>query len=320
MDETITKVSNLSGENAMAYKPETATRILGWFDFQGEPEKTEKDTDGSTWTTEFSYKFRYDKVTHAVLRFPVAIHNQLVDSRLFGKMQKMLHEKELQYSGIGQANRAFESDNILSELTKRYPTAIRIPTHDTIAYTNIVLHTNTLFSAIIELEENNPVLLNLNELGDFGFDDDIMAYIKQEGYKWMTKPYACMLNISLYRDANLTNPHNLTIDQDLNVRAVEGTDIRKVNRIRISYYDSLEAVMPEALVRLNQFPEALKKLVLSGDTKPVSIYRLKPRVDLTWLIPFLDYGGGKPVELFYDYNRTLDRVTVQGSRVRTHRL
>lgn len=319
MDETITRVSNLTGSNAMAYKPETATRILGWFDFQGEPEKTEKDADGSTWSTEFSYKFRYDKVTHAVLRFPVAIHNQMVDDRLFGRMQKMLHEKELQYSKVGQANREFESDHILSVLTKRYPSQIRIPPHDTIAYSNIVPHTNTLFSAIVELEENNPILLNLEELGDFGFDSDIMEYVKQEGYKWMTKPYACMLNVSLYRDANLTKPSNLVIDQDLNVRAMDGTDIRKVNRVRISYYDNLEAVMPEALVRLNDFPEALKKLVLSGDTKPSSIYRLKPRIDLTWLVPYLGYGDSKPVELFYDNNRTLDRVTVQTSHVRSRR-
>ena len=319
MDETITRVSNLSGSNAMAYKPETATRILGWFEFQGEPEKTEKDSDSSTWSTEFSYKFRYDKVTHAVLRFPVAIHNQLVDDRLFGRMQKMLHEKELQYSKVGQANRAFESDYILSELMNRYPQQRRIPEHDTIAYTNIVPHTNTLFSAIVELEENNPILLNLNELGDFGFDDDVMDYIRQEGYKWMAKPYACMLNISLYRNENLTNPNNLTIDQNLNVRAIEGTDIRKINRLRISYYDNIEMVMPDALVRLNKFPEALKKLVLSGDTKPGAIYRLKPRVDLTWLIPFLGYGGGKPVELIFDNNRVLDRVTVQSSHVRSQR-
>lgn len=320
MDETLTSVSNLSGSNAMAYKPETQTRILGWFEFQGEPEKAAKDGEGSTWSTEFSYRFRFEKTTHAMIRFPVAIHNQLVDPRLFGRLQTMLHEKSLQYSKVGLASRAFESDAMLSELTKRYPRQRRLPEHDTIAYTNVVPHTKTLFSAIIELEEGSDVLLNLNDLGDFGFDDDILAYIREEGYKWITKPYACMLNMSLYRNEHLTSPLNLSVDSSLNVRsAAEGTDIRKVNRIRISYYDNLEAVMPEALVRLNKYPQALRKLAKAGDSKAGSIYRLKPRVDLTWLLPDISIGASKVVEEFFDYNRTLDRTNVQSSHVKVHK-
>jgi hypothetical protein len=94
MDQTLTSTSNLSGSNKLLYKPETQTRVLGWFDFQGEPEKAEKDSEGSAWISEFSYKFRYEKTTEAVMRFPVAIHNQLVDKRLFGKLQTMLDQKD----------------------------------------------------------------------------------------------------------------------------------------------------------------------------------------------------------------------------------
>lgn len=316
MDQTLTSTSNLSGSNKLLYKPETQTRVLGWFDFQGEPEKAEKDSEGSAWISEFSYKFRYEKTTEAVMRFPVAIHNQLVDKRLFGKLQTMLDQKRLQYSKVTLANRYFESDAILDELIKRLPKERRIPSHDDIAYNQYVPHTRTLFSAIIALEENSNILLNLNELGDYKLDDDILEYIKEEGYKWITKPYACMLNISLYRNENLTDPTNLVVDKDLNVRAIAGTDIRKINRIRISFYDNIEQVLPEALVRLNNYKEALRKIVKSGNTRPSSLYRMKPRVDLMWLKDDLFIKGTKEEEIFYDRNRVRDRFTVQTSRVR----
>lgn len=317
-DQELTQVSNLSGSNFLIYKPETLTRVIGWYDFQGEPEKAEKDSDGNAWISEFSYKFRYEKPTDAVMHFPVAIHNQLVDKRLFGKLQQMLNQKRLKYTKVGLANRAFETDFMLEHLTKRYPTPKRLPEHDDINYYEHIPHTRTLFTAIIELDdpivENNTTkhfLLNLKELGDYKIDDDVLEYIQQEGYKWMPKPYACLLNISLYRNDHLTDPKNLVIDSNLNVFAVSGVDIRKINRIRISYYSDIEKVMPEALVRLNNYRQAFIKLVKAGDTKATSIYRLKPRVDLTWMQDSTFIGESTAQEIFYDYNRVLDRATVQ---------
>jgi hypothetical protein len=239
----------------------------------------------------------------------------------------MLDEKRLKYTKVGLANRAFETDFMLSNLTKRYPTPRRLPLHDDINYYEYIPHTKTLFSAIIELEEpivqNNTTkyfLLNLKELGDYKIDDDVLEYIQQEGYKWMPKPYACLLNISLYRNDHLTDPKNLVIDSDLNVFAVSGVDIRKINRIRISYYNDIEKVMPEALVRLNNYKQAFIKLVKAGDSKASSFYRLKPRVDLTWMQDATFIGESKEQEIFYDYNRTMDRATVQLSHHRTKKI
>ena len=319
MDQTLTRVSNLSGKNALAYKPETQTRILGLFDFQGEPEKAEKEGEGSTWTTEFAYKFYYEKPTHAFMRYPVAIHNQAVDKRLFGSMQKMLWEKELQYSKYTKTSRFFESDAKLDRMMKRHPKELRIPAHDTIAYTEYVPHTRTLFSALIELDTKTDILFNLRDLGDFGFNPLIMQYIEDIGYLWVTKPFECMLNISLYRNEHLTNPKNLVVDKDLNVRAVDGTDIRKVNRVRIGYYDNIKHISIEALKRWNNHKEALALIVGAGDTKATDIYRYKPRVNLTWLVNNNVIGENKNTENFFDMNSVMLRATVELSHIRAHR-
>lgn len=314
----VTDVSNLAGKAKTPYIAETQTRILGMYDFTGEPEKANKDSESSTWSTEFNYKFTYEKTTHAVIYFPVAIHNQLVDERFFGELPQMLEEKQQKYSNTGLANRNFESDNILAGLVKRYPKAVRIPKHDDIIYNEVVPHTKTLWSAIVELEDNTNILFNLRDLEVMGFSPVVMDYISKEGYKWITKPYACMLNMSLYRNKHVTSPANLLVDQDLNVRAVAGTDIRKINRVRISYYDTITAVMPEALIRLNEFPEALRALVKAGDTKAVDIRRMRPRVDLNWLIPDLTVQQSRPQE-FFDWNAVMDRATVMGSHNRVLR-
>lgn len=319
-DQTLTSVSNLSGSIATIQKPETQTRILGWFDFQGEPEKANKDAESSTWTTEFSYRFKYEKTTHAVLRFPVAIHNQMVDSRLFGRMQKLLEEKKLSYSKITEAALFFETAQGLDRLMVRKPKQMRIPAHDTIAYTQYVPHTHTLCSVLVELDPKSDILFNLEDMEHFGFNSDVLDYIRAEGYKWMTKPYACMLNASLYRDHYLTAPTNLIIDEKLNVRALGGTDIRKVNRVRIGFSDNICQVQPEALVRLNNHRAAFKSLVKAGNTRPTDIYRLKPRVDLTWLLDDLELRPDINTEVFYDMNRVLDRTTVQLTHTAAHRL
>jgi hypothetical protein len=319
-DQSLTSVSNLSGSIATIQKPETQTRILGWFDFQGEPEKANKDAESSTWTTEFSYRFKYEKTTHAVIRFPVAIHNQMVDSRLFGRMQKLLEEKMLGYSKITEAGHFFETGTNLDRLMVRKPRQMRIPAHDTIAYTQYVPHTHTLCSVLVALDPESDILFNLEDMEDFGFNGDVLDYIRAEGYKWMTKPYACMLNVSLYRDHYLTDPKNLIIDEKLNVRAVAGTDIRKCNRVRIAFYDNITHVMPEALVRLNNHRAALRSIIKAGNTRPADIYRHKPRVDLTWLLDDLELRPDVNLEAFYDMNRTLDYTNVQLSHTRAHRM
>ena len=227
----------------------------------------------------------------------------------------MLDQKQKKYSNTGSAARFFESDAMLDMYTKRYPTQIRLPAHDDVKYHNIIPHTRTLWTAIIELDPTTNVLFNLNDLADYGFSPEVLRYIKEEGYKWITKPYACMLNISLYRNENLTKPANLMVDKDLNVIALDGTDIRKINRVRISYYDNIKEIMTEAVVRLNAYPEALLSLVKAGNTNATDIRRLTPRVRLQWLIPHLEMKHSRSQE-FFDMNAVLDRVTVQTSHVR----
>lgn len=318
-DNSLTGVSNLSGSTALVHKPETQTRILGWYDFQGEPERAQKEGESSTWTTEFSYKFRYEKPTHTVLRFPVAIHNQLVDERMFGKMQKMLHEKQLQYSKITQNNRHFETDYLLTRAMSRKPNQRRIPAHDDIAYSQYVPNTFTMFSSIIELSPDTNVLFNLNDLGDFGLDPDILNYIADLGYPWITKPWADMLNLSLYRNEHLTDPNNLQILPNLDVIARAGTDIRKINRVRLSYHGNVTDVVLDALERWKKHPDALRKIISVGDTKPSDIYKLKPRVDLTDYLPDLQIKPTPGQEKFFDENTVPLRNTVLSSHIRAHR-
>ncbi len=320
-DNSLTNVSNLSGSISTLQKPENQTRILGWFDFQGEPEKANKDSESSTWTTTFTYRFMYEKTTHTVLRFPVAIHNQMVDERLFGRMQKLLEEKKLQFSKVTEAAHFFETSATLDRIMDRKKRQIRVPAHDTIAYTEYVPHTWTLASVLVELDPSTDILFNLLDLKNYGFNEHVLEYIKEEGYKWITKPYACMLNVSLYRNHYLTSPLNLTIDKDLNVRSkADGVDIRKVNRVRIAFTDNIEHVMPEALVRLARYREALRVLVKAGNTKPVNIYRMKPRIDLTWLLDDLLLQPDINTEVFYDMNRVMDWANVQLSHTRAMKL
>jgi hypothetical protein len=297
----ITQISKMDGTGTTYSLQETATRILGMFEFTGAPNSPEKDGEGSTYNVEFSYKFTYEKPTNQVLKFPVAIHNQLVDQRLIDHDSTNLAPKRKFYSSSIKHMRQFEVDHILDQHVNDNR-AIYIPRYDDITYENKVGSTETLFSAICSVEDNDPMhLLNLNELGDFQFSQLVLDYIREVDYQYIYKPYQSFINVSHYRNSYLASHESLYVDEDLNFYNRRGLNKRVINRVRISIAKTILDVDPKAVKRLVGRPEVLRALVLATETNRVHLERLRPVVDVTHLFKDLP-NIGSPRSL-YDTNR-----------------
>lgn len=297
----LTQISRLNGKNPNYSLQETATRILGLFDFTGAMEKAEKDSEGSTYTLDFSYKFTYEKPSNQVLKFPVAIHNQLVDRRLVDHDSPNITEKKKTfYSSSIKHMRQWEIDNVLDQLVDTV-SYITIPSYDDIIYDNHVSGTRTLFSAICAVDDATPkLLLNLNDLGSFHFNEDILNFIKEEEWKYIYKPYQSFLHISHYRNSFLTRHDSVTVDRDLNFQSSSNLDKRVINRVRLSIAKNILDVDHRVIQRLLKYPKILRTLVLATETNRVHLERLRPRVDITHL--FTDLPNiGAPRSL-YDTN------------------
>ena len=298
----LTQISRLEGSNPHYSLQETATRILGMFDFTGTMEKAEKDSEGSTYTVDFAYKFTYEKPSNQVLKFPVAIHNQLVDRRLVDHDSVDLSKKRKTfYSSSIKHMREWEIDNILDQLVE-HDSYVRIPNYDDIIYDNHVSGTRTLFSAICSVDEKTPkLLLNLNDLGNYLFNEEVLQFIKDEEWKYIFKPYQSFLHISYYRNSFLAHHETAYVDESLNFVTVENLNKRVINRVRLSIAKNILDVDHRAIQRMVKYPEILKRLVLATETNRVHLERLRPRIDITHL--FKDMPNiGSPRSL-YDTNR-----------------
>lgn len=313
----VTQISRLEGSNPNYSLQETATRILGMFDFTGAMERAERDSEGSSYTMEFSYKFTYEKPSNQVLKFPVAVHNQLVDPRLFRKDSPNLGKKTPRfYSSSIKHMRQFEVDHVLEQLAGN-DQVVTVPSYDDITYENKVNATRTLFSAICSVEPEKPRhYLNLNELGSFLLDDMLLEYIREVDWRYISIPYQSFINVSCYRNSYLAGHKNVVVDNALNVNFNTDLNPRVINRVRISIVDNILDLDPEAIIRLLRYPKLLIKLVLATSTNRVHLERLRPRVDITHL--FKDMPNiGSPRSL-YDTNR-VQVNTVLSTGVRAFR-
>lgn len=314
---SLTQVSRLNGKQPTYTLQETATRILGMFDFTGSMEKSEKDSEGSTYNLEFTYKFTYEKPSNQVLKFPIAIHNQLVDRRLVDHDTVDLSKKKKFYSSSIKVMRDWEVDNILDQVVKpKKP--IYVPSYDDILYDNSLPGTRTIFSAICSVDDNDPsLLLNLNDLGDYLFDEEVLDYIKNVEWKYITLPFQSLLNISHYRNTFLSDFTKLTLDSDLNLRATTPLNKRVINRIRVSLPVNVTRVDPKAIRRLLKYPNILRKLILATETNRVHLERLRPMVDITHLFKDLP-DIGSPRSLF-DTNRVQNNTVLTSGTAATEK-
>ncbi len=308
----LTQISRMNGRSPAYTLQETATRILGMFDFTGTMERSEKDSEGSTFSIEFAYKFTYEKPANQVLKFPVAIHNQLVDRRLVEHDTVDLSKKKKTfYSSSIKHMREWEVDNILDQLVL-HDKYVRVPSYDDIIYDNCVSGTRTLFSAICSVDDNDPKhLLNLNDLGNYLFNEEILQFIKDEEWQYIYKPYQSFLHISHYRNSFLSHHESATVDKDLNFNTVTDLNKRVINRVRLSIAKNILDVDHRAIQRMLKYPEILKKLVLATETNRVHLERLRPRVDITHLFSDLP-NIGAPRSLYDTTRVQTNTVLISG--------
>ena len=269
----LTNVANLSGEVVEPAIAETQLRIVGVFDFEGVPEKLENEEDGNGWIGSFTYKFKFDKPLACNMTYPLMVHNQTLDTKYRPDVPAYDLDNQLQtYSLSLAALHNFESQEQVGkyvDLTK----PISIPAFDEFEAASTVPGTFPVFTVLCQLDlTDKKSLLNLNELGDVAIDSDILEFIKGIEYRYLNIPFKSILHLDLYRFESLTREDTITIDADLNVKAVNDLSLRTNHRIRFSIMGDITYLDNAAIRRMLMYPKAAMKIVQainkSGKRKP----------------------------------------------------
>jgi len=261
--DRLTVVGDLIGSESRLAISETQFRIVGLFDFEGLPDKPEKDDGTGNWIISFSYKFNYEKPISCNMKYPIMVHNQLLSPEYtyFTNKTYMPHVIDKSASMSIGAFSEFELDQTLRN-TINTNAIIRLPNFDDYIIPVTPRGTATGILALCEVDEtDNKTLLNLNELGDIVFDNDILDFIRESEYPYCCDIYKSIITISLYRNNTLVSNNSIECLTDLTIKAKVDLDIRNQYRLRIGLVTDLTLLSKEAISRLLKFPKAFIKII-----------------------------------------------------------
>lgn len=271
--------TTLAATEPMLSFREEQCRVQGWFDFAGRPEQGAGDDGGATWTTSFTYTFRYDKPDACVMSYPIMIHQSLLSSQWRNDKpsnRENFHQQNFPISL--QYLHRFESGYDMDKMA--YKKGIAIPKFDdfVIYEPNRLPSTTDIFTVLISLDPENPnLLMNLEkDLGHYVFDSGILDFMKKEA-PFMTKRYGSVFQVMLYKGPYLMDPtkNYLKVDKDLNVLARREMGCRDVYHINVSLVTDLNLLDDDAKDRLREDACVLGKVISAIDPS-IDLSRIKP--------------------------------------------
>lgn len=228
---------------------ETQMRIQGWFDFETGPQEPQKDDEGSSYTTSFTYKFQYQKPIGSVLIYPLMIHNQLIQYRP-AKPQDMVDAHLRSYSWSTQALRQFEQGNQALGPSNGYA----IPAFDEFIPAEVpasTLRVVTVLTSVDPLAANPRLLMNLTDLGgDWKLHKRIIRMLKDTEYAFATKLLLSPFVLSFYTNRILMDNTSIALTADLDVIAAADLSLRNYYHVRFALASNLMLLAPAAQERL----------------------------------------------------------------------
>jgi hypothetical protein len=261
-DPRLTLTGGTTGDGERLAIAETQTRIQGMFTWDALPEKAQRDETTGTWSITFGYKFNFDKPFEIHVRYPVMVHNQLLAPNFIEFTDKAydVEQDTKNFSKSFHAMHAFEMGTIMAtKVDTKY--MLREPSYDDYLLPDVAKGSGSVFLALVSVDTDKRSLVNLNELGDIVIDPDILQFIKESEFPYITKDYKSILKLSLYRNEFLTSGRTIDCNSNLDVRSSMDLDFRNQHRLRFSIHVDITLLDIRALERLQRYPKAMVKII-----------------------------------------------------------
>lgn len=271
--------TNLGGVAVLWGIDERQIRVQGSFDFEGAPEKGEKDSDGDSWSISFTYRFEYQKPILMNMTYPLVVHNQVLDSKYRPAERAYKVEDQLTRRSLSSAAyAAFETDTASLKYTGR--DGVSIPDYDEFIPGMILPSTINIVTClvVVDFDSTNPrKLMNLRELGDVGLNSKLLDFIASSEYPFMGEDFKSIISLSLYRHSGLMESGSVMIDSNLDVYCTFDPDLRKTYRIRLGLVTNLSYLPIAALNRIRDTP-GIPDLLVESINYTIANYASHPDI------------------------------------------
>lgn len=257
----LTVVVNQAGEQPRLVIAEQQIQVQGWFEFSALPDHPTKDGEASAVQFDFSYVFQYDKVTGAHIEYPMVVHNQVIPEDI----RPAIHEGI--YSPT-QHNRAQSFDTLaLEQFSKLFRPegccldGVVLPNFDDWVPRRVPVDTSSIITLLIAARpESDRNLGNLNQLGYWKIDEDLMAFMiaERRHVPFLGKS---LVHMCLFEgDMPLTDGAVSLEEDGCAIKRLE-IDMRKVYHLRLSMVNQLQRIAPEDWNRMRKHGKAVIKLL-----------------------------------------------------------
>lgn len=237
---------------------EEQSMVHAWFEYdQVNPEQPQKNNNTGEWEIELNYKFYYSKVEKLVVRYPIVIHNQQIDTRFINL----------------DTLPAFESNYLQRTTDARMPLGhfighrdygtqeqldpgLPIPWYDEWRVPEALYNglTEASFLRVLTLADNTErTLVNLNDLGDFKISLAMLNYLKKRPSS-LTRLHDNVFCVRVFRDNNLLDMSKTHVDENLNISHGYDYDLRCIYRVSINIITDPTILTDDALKDLASDP------------------------------------------------------------------
>ena len=205
---------NLDASSAILSIEEIQTSVLGIFSHYEVPDKLSKEEDQVKHLLELEYKFSYNEPLGIMFKYPLLIHNQLIDP--------IYRPQYLPY--------AYQMDNYLdkvhgdldrfSSIRKEigYNKGVPIPLIDKWLPEYTLPQYAGMLRILIQVDPCDPnLILDLKDLGEFSLDPSIFQYL-QRAKKDVFKNNIGIIFLGLYiKDELVNETYDLRLTEDMKV-------------------------------------------------------------------------------------------------------
>lgn len=256
-----TKVVDQAGGNPILVVADRQAKIQGLFDFEGAPERSQKEDEPDLWSVSFGYKFTYEKPINTVCRYPLLVHQQLIGERFrLDNAANPTLEVMRALTLTDQNLEPFKGDvQIARRLANK---GVTIPHIDDWLPREGTVPTGTvkLFTALTSITvEDRRTLMNLRELGEFSLVQDVLDFMAQSEYPYLCGHSTSIFQITVYENHNVLYDDDVMVDDNLNVVATRDLDLTKVYHVRLGMQANLIQLTSSAVARLRAWPNLIER-------------------------------------------------------------
>lgn len=215
---------------------ETQQDALGYITTDLHNIKHEKDDDLGTYFIDFEYVIEYKLPLQVAAYYPGIVYNMKINKSFYKFIeQKPTHEEGI-WTNSEKALMGITNDKAVNAITLgKYDSYLTYPINDKIRLPKPRPKLVRLLTVLVRVDPDNPTtLINLNDIPNITFKDEILNLFKNSEYPYIGELYKSIFFIELYKGDTCDYANKIHMDADLNLTTELPMEMTSTYRIVIN--------------------------------------------------------------------------------------